>query len=154
MLDYRKFVHKHVIQNISQLISDLCNFPDPAGPYHNNFTFDEKHPGLLTQKDWRAAAEVENWMEIEEGRVGLPDYMNNLTEYDNWQQCCEEEHILPEITEALEHWIVSDWLANKLRYCGEMIHKDVHGLIVWGRTCSGQTIYLDGVIKDIYNQYL
>lgn len=51
--------------------------------------------------------------------------------------------------EALEHWIVSDRLADKLAAKGEMILKDFYGLTIWGRTCSGQAILLDGVIEDI-----
>lgn len=53
--------------------------------------------------------------------------------------------------EALEHWIVSDWLADKLIAEGEMITKDFLGLTIWGRTTSGQSIFLDGVIERIYN---
>ena len=53
--------------------------------------------------------------------------------------------------EALEHWIVSDWLADKLEAYGELITKDFLGLTIWGRTCSGQAIMLDWVISKICN---
>ena len=53
--------------------------------------------------------------------------------------------------EALEHWLVSDWLANRLREQGEMV-VDFMDLTIWGRTTSGQAIYIDSVIEDIYNK--
>ena len=53
--------------------------------------------------------------------------------------------------EALEHWLVSDWLANRLREEGEMVI-DFMDLTIWGRTTSGQAIYIDSVIEDIYNK--
>ena len=53
--------------------------------------------------------------------------------------------------EALEHWVVSDWLADKLEAYGELITKDFLGLTIWGRTCSGQAIMLDYVISQICN---
>ncbi len=53
--------------------------------------------------------------------------------------------------EAYEHWIVSDWLADKLIEHGEMVTKDFLGLTIWGRTTSGQAIFLDGVIERIYD---
>ena len=53
--------------------------------------------------------------------------------------------------EALEHWIVSDWLGKRLLEQGEMVI-DFLGLTIWGRTTSGQAIYIDSVIEDIYNK--
>lgn len=52
--------------------------------------------------------------------------------------------------EALEHWIVTDWLARKLEERGEMVGEFM-GLTIWGRTTSGQAILLDSVICDIYD---
>jgi len=51
--------------------------------------------------------------------------------------------------EAYEHWIVSDWLADKLEAYGELVTKDFLGLTIWGRTCTGQAILLDWVISKI-----
>ena len=56
-----------------------------------------------------------------------------------------------DLIEALEHWIVSDWFADKLIAKGEMVTKDFLGLNIWGRTTSGQAIFLDGVIEQIYD---
>ena len=72
-------------------------------------------------------------------------YMDELIEvqvkYDN------EDY--PE--EALEHWCVSSWLAERLKEQGEMVI-DFLGLRIWGRTTSGQAICIDSVIEDIYHK--
>lgn len=59
---------------------------------------------------------------------------------------------LPEGDEVYEHWIVSDWLAQKLRERGEAVSDDISGLVVWGRTTTGQAISMDAVIRDITAQ--
>ena len=53
--------------------------------------------------------------------------------------------------EALEHWLVSEWLGKRLLEEGEMVIEFL-GLTIWGRTTSGQAIYIDSVIEDIYNK--
>ena len=53
--------------------------------------------------------------------------------------------------EALEHWLVSEWLGKRLLEEGEM-GIEFLGLTIWGRTTSGQAIYIDSVIEDIYNK--
>ena len=67
------------------------------------------------------------------------------------QEFCEEHGLDPHVNEAYEHWIVSDWLADKLEAAGEMVSQDIYGLTIWGRCTSGQAILLDGVICGIYN---
>lgn len=51
--------------------------------------------------------------------------------------------------EVFEHWIVSDWLADKLEAKGEKVEKDFAGLTIWARTTTGQAIALDAVIEEI-----
>lgn len=51
-------------------------------------------------------------------------------------------------TEIYEHWAVSDFLARRLEGKGERVF-DLCGLQVWGRSCTGQAILLDSVIKQI-----
>jgi hypothetical protein len=55
-----------------------------------------------------------------------------------------------EYSEVFEHWIVSEWLANRLEEKGETIEKDFYGLTIWGRCTTGQSICLDYVIKQIW----
>ena len=56
--------------------------------------------------------------------------------------------------EVCEYWLVSEWLANKLENKGETIENDFMGLIVWGRTTTGQAIWCDYVIQEIYNELI
>jgi hypothetical protein len=55
----------------------------------------------------------------------------------------------PEYQEALQHWSVSPYLGNKLKQQGEMV-SDVYGLTVWGRTTTGQSIYMDYAIQQAF----
>ena len=57
-----------------------------------------------------------------------------------------------EYEEVLEHWVVSEKLADLLESRDESITRDFKGLIIWGRTTSGQAIKLDQVIQDIYKE--
>lgn len=50
--------------------------------------------------------------------------------------------------EALEHWIVSDWFADKLREKGEIVG-ELLGFTIWGRTTSGQAICVDEVVVQV-----
>jgi len=59
----------------------------------------------------------------------------------------------PDPEEALEHWIVSSWLADKLEAEGEMIVRGFLGLTIWGRTTTGMAISHDYVIEKIAQEY-
>ena len=50
--------------------------------------------------------------------------------------------------EALEFWVVTPWLAEKLKAQGELV-AEFCDLVIWGRQTSGQVIYADTVIEDI-----
>jgi len=75
--------------------------------------------------------------------------LEDIEEEMSWQDFAEENNIDSETNEALEHWIVSDWFANQLLNKDEMVIKDFMGFNIWGRTCSGQSIFMDGVISEI-----
>lgn len=49
---------------------------------------------------------------------------------------------------ALEHWIVTPWLGSILSESGEMVG-ELFDLHIWGRTTSGQAIYMDSSIQEI-----
>lgn len=57
-----------------------------------------------------------------------------------------------EYADICEHFIVSNWLADKLADKEEAIEKDFYGLNIWGRSCSGQAIRVDDVIRDIWKE--
>lgn len=70
------------------------------------------------------------------------------TEANGWLEVCNEYGLDPETREVYEHWLVSDWLARKLEAKGEVVG-EFAGLTIWGRTTTGQSIYMDGVIQEI-----
>ena len=81
-----------------------------------------------------------------------PTFYNTETgetsEADGWEELASEQDIEPYEWEAFEHWLVSDWLANKLAERGYTV-REVFGLTIWARGTTGQAIYIDGVIEDI-----
>lgn len=101
--------------------------------------------------DWEEAAMQEGW----ELRYHLQDEPYFIKEgeeehpSDDWRELCEANGIEPYQREVFEHWIVSDWLADKLAEKGEKIDKDFAGLTIWARTTTGQAVYCDWVIEQI-----
>lgn len=67
-----------------------------------------------------------------------------------WEDLCREYDIEPYQREVFEHWVVSDWLADRLTEKGEKVDKDFAGLTVWARTTTGQGIASDSVIEAIH----
>ena len=53
--------------------------------------------------------------------------------------------------EVLEWWLVTLWLAEQLKEQGETVI-DCLGCRWWGRTSSGQAVYMDSVIQEIAAQ--
>src|SRR5258706_12604358 len=64
------------------------------------------------------------------------------------EQCFEDNQ---EPQEIYEWWVVSDWLEIKLKLAGEPILSNEYGSW-WGRCCTGQAIYMDGVIEKAYDE--
>ncbi len=66
------------------------------------------------------------------------------------KKCFEENQQAQDI---YEWWLVSEWLERKLKDQGEPILDNAYGSW-WGRTSSGQAIYMDGVINKIYDEVI
>jgi len=101
--------------------------------------------------DWEEAAFQAGWFlkyhqqdEPYFAKEGEEDFPS-----DDWQELCEAHDIEPYQREVYEHWIVSDWLADRLSEQGEKVDKDFAGLTVWARTTTGQGIASDSVIERI-----
>ena len=54
-------------------------------------------------------------------------------------------------SEVLERWLVTPYMAELLKEKGEVILSD-YDCYWWGRTTSGQALYMDGVIQEIAGQ--
>ena len=57
-----------------------------------------------------------------------------------------------DIQEVFEHWLCSDWFINQMKNQNEPILETDIGTW-WGRTCTGQSIYLDHNIQELAYQY-
>lgn len=75
---------------------------------------------------------------------------------DSWEELCGCQNIDTDDyrSEVFEHWVVSDWFADKLLERGGVVDMDFMGLAVWGRCTSGQRISMDGVVQDIAKSLL
>ena len=56
-----------------------------------------------------------------------------------------------ECDEVFEWWLVTPYLAELLKENGEVIFAD-YDCYWWGRTITGQALYIDGVIQEIARQ--
>ena len=57
-----------------------------------------------------------------------------------------------DMQEVFEHWLCSDWFINQMKNQNEPILETDIGTW-WGRTCTGQAIYLDRNIQELAYQY-
>ena len=60
----------------------------------------------------------------------------------------EELQNFNDSTEVMEWWLVTPYMAELLKEKGEVILSD-YDCYWWGRTTSGQALYMDGVIQEI-----
>lgn len=158
----RKLVDREVHYCVSMLIHELAS--NVESDYYDDIL------SVCVQDDWEEPAtdhtsnlDRDECAEILDG-IGIEVFdsesvetlreaidANILDSTIDAQLFCEEYNLDPDTDEAYEHWIVSDWLAGKLEAKGEMVCRDIYGLTIWGRCCTGQAILLDGVMCAIYN---
>lgn len=69
-------------------------------------------------------------------------YFEELSEFIGQE---DDEGNMPEV---YEYWVVTSWLAEKLKAQGEFA-TEFFNLIIWGRQTTGQLISVDAVINDI-----
>lgn len=95
--------------------------------------------------------DLDDWLKLEDGRIqklreAVATFVDDTT--NGWRTIVEREDIDPEYDGVYEHWIVSYWFGRKLEQEGEIV-RNVCGLTIWGRCCTGQAIALDYVIQKI-----
>lgn len=100
--------------------------------------------------DYEGAAEDAGFEYCAEGGDDwAPYWAKDGRTFDTAEEACASENIDPYDHEVFEHWIVSDWLADRLTAKGEKCDKDFAGLTVWARTTTGQGIACDHVMQEI-----
>lgn len=152
-----KFVQREIVHCASVMIYELSK---------NEKYMDELCP-VLVQDDWKTPAkehiynadmeeiqEIIEFLNLEADKkagnieANRKIILDKLKEENNYQDLCYFLLLEPCQNEALEHWIVTEWMAEKLQDHGEMV-MELFDFWIWGRCTSVQAILLDGVITDI-----
>jgi DNA repair exonuclease SbcCD ATPase subunit len=104
----------------------------------------EKFESELEELEWQedsVPAFDEKMGKLEEQILKLEEQISNIED-----EIEELENEQEEPQEVYEWWMCSGWLIDKLANHNEPVLKDEG---IWGRTCTGQAILLDGVISRI-----
>ena len=127
-------------ETFSRDACDSCDSP-LAGA---RFTYES--PETMDEQD------LDDWLDDEPNRwKALREaVMTRLLEGSDLKELVEKYRIDTDDfhSEVYEHWIVSDWLARRLKERGYVVG-EVCGLTIWGRQCTGQSICLDRGIQQI-----
>lgn len=105
-----------------------------------------------TIPDYEEAARYEGWtlLRVEGDRAMVFRHTDGRENFNvTWGELCDEQGIEPYDREVFEHWIISDWLADKLEAHGEKVDRGFANLTIWARTTTGQAISSDYVIEQI-----
>ncbi|WP_370677619.1 hypothetical protein [Pleomorphomonas sp. PLEO] len=148
-------VRREVHYCISFLVSTLAGGDYPHGADDLGGLMDAAVELVSPILDYEEAATEAGWEDVTDTTKFPPNsQFRDSTDGQSWacsgwQELCEEFDIEPHEWEVFEHWIVSDWLADRLAEHGEKVDKDFAGLTVWARTCTGQGVASDSVIEKI-----
>ena len=157
IITIQEFVGQQVIYCVSPLVYTL--------------TQENKLDDELSIELWTAPVDYESAeYEIEQADCQLcqcEDYWG-VRDQDNNEivDCCHNskedaisnyfDHDLEEYrAEIFEHWIVSSYLAKKLHEQNETVVEDFYGInYIWCRSTTGQAIWLDWPIQQIYKELI
>ncbi len=149
-------VSREVLLNISFLMQtlhsneDIClgDYEDELLNIRGSYDCYEPIADEINNSDNDTFKDYLDWINDESitTKQGLIDHLTNL---GHGEAFCDYANIEPDYNETLEYWVVSDWFGGQLSKQGENV-LDILNMRVWGRTCSGQSISIDGVVCDIY----
>ena len=138
--ELQDFVNREVIYCVSSLIYEMMQGKGAESMIEGDF--ENLYQGPPSYGEYTCPNCDHQWEDEPETYLACPECSAKLSDEDNYRPT--------EYQEVLEHWIVTDWLADRLEEQGEAVCKDFYGLTIWGRTTSGQGIALDGVISQIH----
>jgi hypothetical protein len=157
MATIERIIEQEIFANASTLISSLCRLEDPELMNVDQ----EELFDVCSQPDYSVAPEgyeIEKsmgayyWHREAEGQFDdaeLSDSVFNTPEAasaDAWQDYGDTPD---DYIEALQHWIISDWLAEKIIEIGGMAATDICGFSIWGRSECGQGLDIDSTLKAV-----
>ena len=141
-------VAREVHYCVSSLVSTLATAVECAGVSQSMRDLTEQAFELACPvADWEEAAIESGWRHIDGDMYGRGEERASARD---WEALCDANDIDCFDREVFEHWIVSDWLADRLAEKGEKVDKDFAGMTVWARTTTGQQIAADSVIEQIH----
>lgn len=143
-----RVVSQDVICCVSSMVSEVSNLSSLSASMDNGSLYEQCYNLMESKPDYQEAAEQESWFADDDGNIANHE---SIDCYENWEECCNDEQIDTDDyrSEVFEHWVVSNWLADKLEAYGQVIDRDFMGLVIWGRTTTGQMISMDYVIQQI-----
>ena len=168
----RRFVEREVIYCVSYLVSEVVRKCECWDDYPHIFERLDYEDVIYDELKSVYDETIEEWDQLDaedreyyEGpwddlmhHYDMYDYeevkdpqsfLDKLYENDRVLEFADDHNLEPDRHEVFEHWIVSDWLADKLEAQEEAVERDFFGLTIWGRCTTGQSIYMDGVIGRI-----
>ena len=161
MRTIQQLVSAEIHYCVSGLVATLAGYT-PRMRASGCALYDHKNPELMTTiaqawylaapvHDYESAAREAGWRPRQTD-TGFYNADNALSDFgaESWQMLCEDNAIEPHDREVYEHWLISDWLADKLEAKGEKVDRDFAGMTIWARTTTGQSIELDSVIEEIH----
>jgi hypothetical protein len=143
------FVNREVHYCVSALVSTLAGSDYSHGADDLGTLMDQAQELAFPIADFEEAAIQAGFSRTASGEWHSA---SKDATYSSAEDACEDWDLEPIDSEVFEHWIVSDWLADKLAEKGEKVDKDFAGLTVWARTTTGQGIASDAVIERIYDE--
>ena len=133
--NYREPVEDAIRNGTPAMLMDIC---DRLGYELQNSICE----GLETKED--AEQSENNGAAID--RTGV---IKDIAADENWEEVADHLDIEPFTIEALQHWLVSDWLADQLEDINALVARDVLGFEIWGRTECGQGLEQDSDLNRV-----
>ena len=148
-----EWIYKELDYNISPMIEALWHQDLPEDLKEELIDMDYGLP------DYEAAATDEGWVKTDDpgDREFVHPDREDTSYAESWEELCETQYINTDDyrQEVFEYWLVSDRLAGMLVNHDEKVVKELLGLgPIWCRTATGQAVYMDTVIEDIYNEVM
>lgn len=128
-------IEKHVKANVSLLVATLAEAHRMRNPIvRQSLEMIEQAAKLAAPiEDCEKAARESGWKPCTMGRAKfINDTAQDTSGSASWEALCREHGIEPYQREVYEHWIVSDWLADRLIAAGERVDS-IAELPIWAR---------------------
>lgn len=166
-------VRRNVICNVGQTIGLVLSLQgeDIASNQHGDLPNDDELRQLSSVQDWEQT--FDTWLRYEtdpEAIIAAAEHFDLeikgrskagrmksasqalveelKTGPLTYEEVCQHLNLEPEEREVYEHWAVDSHFASYLRDFGEAV-VEVLDFQVWCRTCTGQAISMDHVIREI-----